>query len=425
MFGSRESSLTLASQVCSRSFCNRGGYGALFYIINDTYFSLPRPQLIFTILHRKMPRGIEKKRKYSIFLGFSILICWTIFAKKSGKLDALVYTSPSKQSTPVLIKPYTKFENLHLDGSKAKLCAQGKLSPSGHCLQKLRKKQSCDWWEEISSYLQISEKNYSYYKHLAQRPCKSKPKLLMKEFPEPKCTKSSYLHQSDTLLCDSWNAIERNTGVLQRLWYQQVGTWEVFRQTYYNSKGHRNECGKTLCEFGNSLNNKRILEYGSGIAPFSSYMLKNCPKNINAISIVDVPAEHYYFALWSLRYKLDFFVGETASLRGYEIGEEKISFPESSFDIIIAITVFEHLPNPYAVAQTLLESLEEGGLVYEDFCADELHSGETSELISKDTSDPNLGVARIQRGETIALFDEKCSLLFGDYGTCSKRLWKC
>jgi SAM-dependent methyltransferase len=247
----------------------------------------------------------------------------------------------------------------------------------------------------------------------------------MKEFPEPKCTKTSYLHQSDILLCDSWNAIERNTGILQRLWYQQVGTWEIFRQTYYNSKGHRNEYGKTLCEFGNSLNNKRILEYGSGIAPFSSYMLKNCPKNINAISIVDVPAEHYYFALWSLRYKLDFFVGETASLRGYEIGEEKISFPENSFDIIIVITVFEHLPDPYAVAQTLLESLEEGGLVYEDFCADELHSWETSELISKDTSDPNLGVARIQRRGTIGLFDEKCSLLFGDYGTCSKRLWKC
>ena len=39
-----------------------------------------------------MPREIKKKRKYSIFLGFSILICWTIFAKKSGKLDALEYT---------------------------------------------------------------------------------------------------------------------------------------------------------------------------------------------------------------------------------------------------------------------------------------------------------------------------------------------
>ena len=50
-----------------------------------------------------MPRRFKKKWKSSIFLGFSILICWTIFAKKNGKLDALVYRIPSKQSTPVLI----------------------------------------------------------------------------------------------------------------------------------------------------------------------------------------------------------------------------------------------------------------------------------------------------------------------------------
>ena len=54
-----------------------------------------------------MPRGIKNKGNSSIFLGFSIIICWTIFAKKSGKLDALVYTIPSKQSTPVLIKSET------------------------------------------------------------------------------------------------------------------------------------------------------------------------------------------------------------------------------------------------------------------------------------------------------------------------------
>ena len=74
--------------------------------------------------------------------------------------------------------------------------------------------------------------NISWYKHFAQRPCKSKPKILMKEFPVPKCTKVSYLYSSDVVLCDSWNVMERNTGILQRLWYQQVGVWEIFRQTY-------------------------------------------------------------------------------------------------------------------------------------------------------------------------------------------------
>ena len=50
-----------------------------------------------------MPREIKKKRKFSIFIGFSILLCWTIFAKKSGKLHKLVYTIPSKQSASLLM----------------------------------------------------------------------------------------------------------------------------------------------------------------------------------------------------------------------------------------------------------------------------------------------------------------------------------
>ena len=45
-----------------------------------------------------MPIGLGNKRKFSIFIGFSILIGWIIFAKKSGKLHELVYTIPSKQS---------------------------------------------------------------------------------------------------------------------------------------------------------------------------------------------------------------------------------------------------------------------------------------------------------------------------------------
>ena len=163
--------------------------------------------------------------------------------------------------------------------------------------------------------------------------------------------------------------------------------------------------------FSYSAKGLNILDMGSG---FCNYY----PENV-------IESKNEYFAC-----DLSCDLKEVLEKRGIkfiqgDMVKDKLTLKENSFDIIIVITVFEHLPNPYAVAQTLLKSLEEGGLIYEDFCADDLHSGETSELISKDTSDPNLGIARIQRGETIGLFDEKCSLLFGDYGTCSKRLWKC
>jgi len=376
-----------------------------------------------------------KSKKRLLRLSFIIICLYlgtSIHTKYHHSRSEIEYSVIPSRARKKNLKHYAEVENLRLDNSNAnaELCAQGRLSPADYCLQKLIKtknKESCAWWEEVSSYFQFSTKYHSsYYLKLAQRPCKSKPKLLMKEFPEPLCTKVSHLHSSNVLLCDSWNVVERNTGILQRLWYQQVGVWEIFRQTYYNSKGHRHENGNTLCRFSDSLKSKRLLEYGSGIAPFSTYVLTNCPKNINSVSIVDIPAEHYFFALWSLRYKLDFFVGTSAELRGYEIiGEEQIIFPKNSFDIIIVITVFEHLPNPFDVAQMLLKSLDIGGLIYEDFCAPELRSGEKIENVSKDSSDPNLGIARTERGKTVALFQERCSLLFGNHDECSKRLWKC
>ena len=338
--------------------------------------------------------------------------------KASFVLDGITTTTRPQ-------KPQSYSEDLSVESGKVELCSTGHISPQEKCLRRLQNNKPCAWWEEVASYLQISFKEIAYYNHLAQRPCKSKPRLLLKEFPEPVCTKVSYLRSTNVQLCDSWSAVDRNTGLAQRLWYQQVGVWEIFRQTYYNSKGHRNENGKILCKFSDPMNSKEILEYGSGIAPFSRYMIKNCPKNIESVSIVDIPAEHFYFGLWSVRYLLDFFVGKTAKLKGYEISERQVVLPRNAFNLIVVITVFEHLPNPYDVAHMLLDSLKSGGFIYEDFCASELGPEEKIEVVLKDVSDMNLGVARVQKSKTLSLFQENCALMHGDYGQCSKLLWKC
>ena len=250
-------------------------------------------------------------------------------------------------------QPQSYSEDLSVENGKVELCTAGRISPQEKCLRRLQNNEPCAWWEEVASYLQISRTERAYYIRLAQRPCKSKPRLLMREFPEPVCTKASYLRSTNVQLCDSWSAVDRSTGLAQRLWYQQVGVWEIFRQSYYNSKNHRSENGKLLCKFSDPMNSNEILEYGSGIAPFSRYMINNCPKNIESVSIVDIPAEHFYFGLWSLRYKLDFFVGKTAKLKGYEILDRQVVLPKNAFNFIIVITVFEHLPNPYDVARIL------------------------------------------------------------------------
>lgn len=326
----------------------------------------------------------------------------------------------------VKVPPLSSLEILDLkDRSRRELCLRGEVSDSKHCEERLHHNRACTWWEEVSSYFQLYENNVTYFRTLAQRPCKSRPKLKMKQFPEPVCTKTSILRDSDTLLCDSWNIANRSTVAMQRLWYQQVGVWEVFRQAYYNSKQHRNKDASLLCKFSDSSSTKRILEYGSGVAPFSTYVLLNCPGKLESISIVDVPAEHLYFALWRLRYKLNHVVGKSATLRGYEIREEALKFPPGSLDLIVIITVLEHLPNPFDVIKMLLVALARGGILFEDFCAKTPGITENFADVTRDTSDPNLGIARVQRQGTIDYIKTQCTLLHGDYGMCSKRLWKC
>mmetsp|Transcript_6814 Transcript_6814/g.17451 ORF Transcript_6814/g.17451 Transcript_6814/m.17451 type:complete len:376 (-) Transcript_6814:769-1896(-) len=303
-------------------------------------------------------------------------------------------------------------------------CRHGHGSSSEKCANRLKEGKDCLWYEEVGSFLRQT-RDEAWFRRRALRPCKSRPKLVMNEFPEPVCTKETYLHKTDVLLCDSWGHQDRTSAAVQRLWYQQVGVWEVFRQSYYNSKSHRAENGAMLCN--HMTRRMNLLEYGSGIAPFSDYLLKHCPQNVGGVTIVDIPAEHFYFGLWRLRYKMDVLVGTDASLKGIEVGAGSTILPENTFDLVVMITVFEHLPNPIATAKNLFASLSNRGpgMIYEDFGATEIDSSESSIIVQRDTSDPNLGAARVERKATLRLFQDRCTLVDGDMGVMSKRLWKC
>lgn len=199
--------------------------------------------------------------------------------------------------------------------------------------------------------------------------------------------------------------------------------WEVFRQTYYNKKGHRSSQGQMLCE--HIERDSTVLEYGSGVAPYLNYMLSNCPQGVGDVAISDVPAEHFYFALWRLRYKLNALKKGHKELKAYEVGDVMVELPRDEYGLIISITVFEHLPYPLDTAKNMLNSLKPGGLLYEDFCAEELEEGEDLAATLADTSDPNLGSSRVQRKPTLQLFEDNCVLVHGDMGKCTKRLWRC
>ncbi|XRB17666.1 hypothetical protein RI054_16g75110 [Pseudoscourfieldia marina] len=343
-----------------------------------------------------------------------------LFKTKNSATQKLEYSSPfpSLSSLP--------HESLDLEnGSQKESCRAGKISPNSRCAKRLQAGKPCKWYEEVGSFLRQEDKDVTWFHRRALRPCKSRPKLVMNEFPPPVCTKQSYLKSTNVLLCDTWKHEDRTLDSAQRLWYQQVGVWEVFRQSFYNSKNHRVENGRLLCSKGQPR--MHVLEYGSGVAPFSDFLLTHCPQVVGGITIVDIAAEHFYFALWRLRYKLDILVDNGASLSGIEISSFDVNLPENSFDLIVIVTVFEHLPNPLTTAKRVLMALSHSGpgMVYEDYCASEIDEGEDANVVHADVSDPNLGVARMERRATLELFQRTCTLLTGDMGECNKRLWKC
>lgn len=60
------------------------------YIINDTYFTA-------ALMKQKDVNRSRKRRKSIVFLGYVLIICWIIFAKKSEKSDELIHSIPLRQ----------------------------------------------------------------------------------------------------------------------------------------------------------------------------------------------------------------------------------------------------------------------------------------------------------------------------------------
>jgi len=275
--------------------------------------------------------------------------------------------------------------------------------------------EGCTWLEEVKTYYQSklpAGVKMDQIKRLSGLPCKNPMgKVKMKEYPKPGCTKPTAMTKTEITLCDSWGAVVRDTPDLQGLWYQQVGVWESFRQPSFNAKPEMYTYAKHICK--KIGKNTSILEYGSGVAPYSTFSLDECKNKIAKVSILDMASEHYYFALWRLRYRLETMypgAGEKV-LRGYEAHGEVDPFNEGQmYDMVISITVFEHLPNPLEIATKMLDSLNPGGWFFEDYCTDDPTPEEELAKKSNIYDEPDLESSRVERPDVINLLLSRCKL---------------
>lgn len=100
-----------------------------------------------------------------------------------------------------------------------------------------------------------------------------------------------------------------------------------------------------------------ILEYGCGIAPIITSMIK-CKINQYKFTIADIRNYTYHYAKFRLKQH---------GVKTIDITPYQTPHLEDKYDIIFLINVLEHLPAPVETIETLAGSLNKGGFLIFDY----------------------------------------------------------
>jgi len=101
--------------------------------------------------------------------------------------------------------------------------------------------------------------------------------------------------------------------------------------------------------------NAHILEYGCGIAPITEGLIKYCPYKNLKFTIADIKQINFLYARWKFHLKnyINFVTIDPAILDNLPKNEK--------YDVILCLTVIEHLPNPFEIIKVLYNHLKRGG----------------------------------------------------------------
>jgi SAM-dependent methyltransferase len=107
----------------------------------------------------------------------------------------------------------------------------------------------------------------------------------------------------------------------------------------------------------------KILEYGCGIAPFTTGMIKYFPSRKYTYEIVDILQINFLYAIYTL---------SSHKNVKHRILEPYGNLVEhENYSAIICLTVFEHIPNPLSVVKSFYDSLKKDGVLVFDYIKDE------------------------------------------------------
>ena len=101
-------------------------------------------------------------------------------------------------------------------------------------------------------------------------------------------------------------------------------------------------------------NNDSILEYGCGLAPITTSLLNVGKKSNLDFTIADIRQLNFHYARNSLG----------SLVESFEITPNKHVDLPKMYNVIIMITVMEHLPDPLETVKNLTKFLKPGGIYF-------------------------------------------------------------
>lgn len=239
-----------------------------------------------------------------------------------------------------------------------------------------------EWYTHLCNYYEVSPNQAL---ELGTRSSGRKPSLPGSKTCQP---------VSDMTYEDIW-ALKKRASIENVMdFYKDQGAWSAFRQVVRHKdmeQLHINYFNAAV-QLGALNEGAHICEYGGGVAPFVTTLLKYVdPKSTFKVTVTDVDCEHLNFA----KYRLN-DIKEMRGLSNVEINFQTVTptslpdFSKDSLDVVLCFEVLEHVPSPLDVVKNIVENTSSTGIYVENFIKHEAHEED-------DDDGPDLVSAREER----------------------------
>ena len=219
-----------------------------------------------------------------------------------------------------------------------------------------------EWYKHICEYYNVTPEEAL---ELGTRASGRKPALPGSKTCQPVTNKTFE---------DIWDEKDRSDIQSVFDFYKDQGAWSAFRQCVRHKDMENLHISylKFLIDQNSIRQDSHICEYGAGVAPFMTTLLKNLdPTAVEdlklTITIADVDCEHLNFAKYRMHK-----IKEEKSLKGIDLNFEVIT-PDKlptftkHLDALFCFEVLEHVPSPVAAINNIKNSMKPGGFYIENF----------------------------------------------------------